>query len=48
MSVAVYATNGTLISKQTRNISPVFGQTLNIPSMTLTNIKDPNVQVCVY
>ena len=48
MNVAVYETNGNLIAKQTRNISPVFGQTLDITQMTIKNIKDPLIKLCTY
>lgn len=48
MNVAVYSTTGSLVAKQTRNISPVFGQTLDITLMTIKNIKDPSIKLCVY
>jgi hypothetical protein len=48
MNVAIYAANGTLIAKQTRNISPVYGQSLDIPSITISNIQDANIKLSVY
>lgn len=48
MNVAIYGTNGTLIAKQTRNISPVYGQSLDIPSITISNIQDANIKLSVY
>jgi hypothetical protein len=48
MNVAIYSTNGSLIAKQTRNISPVYGQSLNIPTMTIANIQDAYILKSVY
>lgn len=48
MNVAVYSVNGTLLSKQTRNISPVYGQPLNIPDIVIRNIQDASISLCVY
>jgi hypothetical protein len=48
MNVAVYAPNGVLISKQTKTISPVYGQSLNIPSMTLQNVQDASTLHATY
>lgn len=48
MNVAIYSTTGTLIAKQTRNISPVYGQSFNIPSMTIQNIQDADSKFAVY
>jgi hypothetical protein len=48
MNVAVYTVNGTLLAKQTRNISPVYGQPLNIPDIVMKNIQDPSIKLCAY
>lgn len=48
MNVAIYAVNGSLIAKQTRNISPVYGQSLNIPNITIANIQDAYITKSVY
>jgi len=48
MNVAIYSPNGSLIAKQTRNISPVYGESLNIPSITIANIQDAYILKSVY
>jgi hypothetical protein len=48
MNVAVYAPNGTLVSKLTKTISPVYGQALNIPSMSLANVQDASTIHATY
>ena len=48
MNVAVYSSTGTLISKQTRHISPVYGASLDIPSISIKNIQDTNIKLSVY
>jgi len=48
MNVAIYSPTGTLIAKQTRNISPVYGQSFNIPSMAIQNIQDADSKFAVY
>jgi hypothetical protein len=48
MNVAVYAPNGSLIAKQTDNISPVYGRSLDIPSMTIQNVQDYSTTSATY
>lgn len=48
MNVAVYSPTGALIAKQTRNISPVYGSSFDIPSMSIQNIQDANIKMSVY
>jgi hypothetical protein len=48
MNVAIYSPTGTLIAKQTRNISPVYGQSFNIPTMTIQNVQDASSKLAVY
>lgn len=48
MNVAVYSSTGTLVSKQTRHISPVYGASLDIPSISIKNIQDTNIKLSVY
>lgn len=48
MNVAVYADSGTLVSKQTRSISPVYGDNFDIPSITIANVQDASTTFAVY
>jgi hypothetical protein len=48
MNVAIYSNTGTLIAKQTRNISPVYGRFFDIPSMTIKNVQDASSKLAVY
>lgn len=48
MNVAIYSNTGTLIAKQTRNISPVYGRFFDIPSMTIKNVQDAGSKLAVY
>lgn len=48
MNVAVYADNGTLVTKQTRNISPVYGRNLDIPSIVVNNVQDYQTTFATY
>jgi hypothetical protein len=48
MNVAIYSPTGSLIAKQTRNISPVYGSSFNIPTMTIQNVQDANSKLAVY
>jgi len=48
MNVAIYSPTGALIAKQTRNISPVYGQSLDIPSISISNIMDSNITLSTY
>jgi hypothetical protein len=48
MNVAVYSPNGTLVSKLTKNISPVYGQNLDIPSISIANVQDKATNFATY
>ena len=49
LNVAVYDTSDVLFSKETRKISSVYGEELDIPSIVLKNIQDQSVkQLAVY
>jgi hypothetical protein len=48
MNTAVYSPNGTLISKLTKNISPVYGQNLDIPSISIANVQDRATNFAAY
>ena len=48
MNVAIYSPTGSLIAKQTRNISPVYGSSFDIPTMTIKNVQDANSKLAVY
>ena len=48
MNVAVYSPNGTLISKLTKKISPVYGQNLDIPSIKIANVQDKSSTSTTY
>jgi hypothetical protein len=48
MNVAVYAANGTLVSKQTRSISPVYGDSFDIPSIVVKNVQDQSTTFATY
>ena len=48
MTVELYSELGVLLEKQTIDISPVYGEYLDIPSIDLQNIKDGNIDESVY
>ena len=48
MTVEIYSSAGVLLEKQTIDISPVYGEYFDIPSIDLQNIKDGNIQESVY
>jgi hypothetical protein len=48
MNVAIYSVSGALIAKQTRKISPVYGQNFDITQMSIQNIQDTGLVKSVY
>jgi hypothetical protein len=48
MNVAIYSPSGTLIAKQTRTISPVYGENLDIPSIQIANVQDKLTTFATY
>ena len=48
MTVELYGTSGKLLEKQTIDISPVYGEYFDLPSIILNNIKDGAIAESVY
>ena len=48
MTVELYGTDGQLLEKQTIDISPVYGEYFDIPSIVLNNIRDGAIAESVY
>jgi hypothetical protein len=48
MTVEVYSTSNVLLEKQTIDISPVYGEYFDIPSIQLNNILEANFIESVY
>ena len=48
MTVELYGTAGQLLEKQTIDISPVYGEYFDIPSIVLNNIQDGGIAESVY
>lgn len=48
MTVELYSTSNVLLEKQTIDISPVYGEYFDIPSIQLTNILEANFIESVY
>jgi len=48
MTVELYGANDVLLEKQTIDISPVYGETFDIPSITIDNIVNPAKKEAIY
>lgn len=48
MTVELYSTSNVLLEKQTIDISPVYGEYFDIPSIILNNVLETNYQESVY